>query len=347
MECPGDPVGRPGDACRSSRKDSMTITIEEYDSYDDVEDLWRDLNRRYKGGELAVDIDIHRELWERFHAPAGAALRIIVASENGRCVGIVPLTRLPHTDLHGGWVLGEDAIIAREYFCPPDRIHDLVRLLPPHGCTDLSCFYTPARRERFVPRPGCVVDLLGSEDEYMASLKPRQQAEILKTREMNRDVEVVVAGGVLEPEVAALRDRYIDFWMKKVAHRGPSDPEESREKILVDFALLGRAEALSKLVALYLYLGGRLVAANFSIRRESDRLDDYMCLRDTDDAFAKRRLGIFAIIENMSHVRRLGVRYYDLSDFRAPYKDIFINKEDFFYWCPDERAWASSKREGR
>ena len=307
------------------------IEIDALDSYDAVYPLWQGLSRRYKGGELALDWKIHDHIWTRFHAEKGAKLKIVVASEAGECVGILPFAKWPREE--EDWTFGEDAIISREYFCPPSRIHALIPHLPPHASTDLSCFYQPENVSAFLPRPGCVADLKASEEEYLLSLGPKRRAEYLKTLKMNEDVEVVVERSVREDIVAELRARYIEFWMLKNQRNAKSDAADSGEKIAMDFALFRRAAEIGKLVALHFFLGGKLVAANFAVLRERDRVDDYLCLRDTDRTYAKRRLGILAIIRNMQVCRTLGVRYYDLSDFRAGYKDVFINTE-LCYWLP-------------
>ena len=306
------------------------IEVDALDSYDAVYPLWQGLNQRYKGGELALDWKIHDHIWTQFHAERGATLKIVVASEAGECMGIFPFAKLPQEG--GAWTFGEDAIISREYFCPPGRIHSLIPHLPPHASTDLSCFYRPENASAFFPQPGCVVDLKPSEEEYLLSVGPKRRADYLKTLKMNEDVEVVVERTLREDVVANLRERYIDFWIMRNLRNAKSDAD-SRIKIAMDFALFRRAAEIGKLVALHFFLGGKLVAANFAVLRERDRVDDYLCLRDTDRVYAKRRLGILAIIRNMQVCRALGVRYYDLSDFRAGYKDAFINT-DLCYWLP-------------
>lgn len=312
------------------------IEIDRYDSYDAVQKLWQRLNDSYKGGEVALDWELHQELWHRFHAEDGDLLNILVASEAGSCIGIFPFTRAMHHGDSGReseWVLGEDTLIAREYFCPPERIGAMMSYLPPHSATDLSCFYLPEDLDPFVSRRGCIVDLMTSESEYLLSLLPRCRADYLKTERLNEDVEVVSDTAVRENVVGELREQYIEYWMAKNEHRGKREADDSRKKILRDFVLFHQAEKLGKLVVLYFYAQGRLVAANFAVRREADRVDDYLCLRRTDKALLRRRLGVFAIIKNMQHCRSLGVRYYDLSDFQAAYKESFVNTA-YHYWTP-------------
>ena len=313
------------------------IEIDEYNNYDDVYQIWQDLNRQYKGGELALDWQLHRELWERFHYEAGSGLKIIVASEAGSCVGILPFSKSPPESSDAPpeyeWVYGEEGLISREYFCSPEIIDAIVPYLPPHSCTDLSCFYRPRNVTRFTPHPGCIVDLKTTESAYLSSIKPGDRKHYLKTEQMNSDMEVVVDNAVREDIVGALREQYIEFWMTKVADRAKGDAEDSKLKILKDFALFSEAERLGKLIVLHFFLNGRLVAANFAVRRENDRVDDYLCLRDTDKSLLKRRLGVYAIIKNMQYCRSIGIRYYDLSDFRAAYKQAFLNTA-FQYWMP-------------
>jgi len=78
-------------------------------------------------------------------------------------------------------------------------------------------------------------------------------------------------------------------------------------------------------------LEGKLVTANFSIQREQDRVDDYLCLRNSQDHLSSRGLGIFAILKNMEHTRQMGIKYYDLSSCMNDYKRKFVNMETFFY----------------
>ncbi len=312
------------------------IEIDRYDSYDAIHQIWRDMNHRYKGGEMALDWELHHELWYRFHAEDGDLLNILVASESGSCIGIFPFSRAEiqgSADTESEWVLGEDTLISREYFCPPERIGEIVSCLPPHSATDLSCFYRPGDLDRFVSRRGCIVNLMPSESEYLLSIQPKHRADYLKTERMNADIEVLADNAVREHVVGELREQYIEYWMTKNEHRGKREADDSRKKILRDFVLFHQAEKLGKLVVLYFYVKGRLVAANFAVRRETDRVDDYLCLRSTDKAYLKRRLGVYAIIRNMQHCRSLGVRYYDLSDFHAAYKESFVNTA-YHYWTP-------------
>ena len=319
------------------------IEIDEFDSYEDVHLLWRELNQNYKGGELALDWQLHDELWRRFHSNVGDRLRIIVASEAGRCVGILPFSRVASAGPENNeseWVYGEEAVIAREYFCYPEHIGLITPMLEPHSCTDLSCFYRPKNLEGFVQRPGCIVDLKETESDYLKSISPKRRSDYLKTEQLNVDIEVVVDNAVRENIVGALREQYIDYWMTKVERRAKGEAEDSRLKILRDFVLFARAEKLGKLVVLYFYLGSRLIAVNFAVRREHDRIDDYLCLRDTERSISKRRIGIFAIIKNMQHSRDLGIRYYDLSDFQAAYKNDFINTS-YHYLTPTPKMPTS------
>ena len=89
--------------------------------------------------------------------------------------------------------------------------------------------------------------------------------------------------------------------------------------------LMERAAQLGRLLAQYLTLDGALVAANFSVRRDRDRLDDYLCLRSEDPALGTRALGILAVVRNMARCRQEGIRYYDMSACSGDYKRRFAN----------------------
>ena len=152
-------------------------------------------------------------------------------------------------------------------------------------------------------------------------------------------------------EIAPLLEKYLDYWRTKV-DGAPARVAYSRDKVATDLALMERAAALGKLVALYLSLGDRLVAANFSVLRGRDRVDDYICLRDAGPELAPRGLGIYAVLRNMEACRARGVRHYDLSAWITDYKRKFLNAESFFYaWgagAPYEAAegsWAITRSE--
>ncbi|MEW6745659.1 MAG: GNAT family N-acetyltransferase [Planctomycetota bacterium] len=311
------------------------VEVDCTDSYGDVRLLWKELNRTYKGGDLVLDWEAHARTWTQFHQPRGSQLKILVAHDRGECVAIIPFARPPATpEFDEGWILGEDSLVAREYFCPPERLHELVPHLPPHSSTDLSCFYRPQRQEFFVPHPGCIVDLGGSAEAYFALLPKRRRHEYTRSLKINSDIQVRVDSTLREEALSHLRAGYIDYWRRKFLAAGKTPIEPAAEKLAKDFVLLRRAEELGKLIALYFYLAKQLVAANFSVRRETDRVDDYLCLRDTDPSLARRGLGIFAILENMRVCRELGIRYYDMSDFPGDYKSGFANEGSFQYWVP-------------
>ncbi|MFH2041106.1 MAG: hypothetical protein ABIJ35_01150, partial [Acidobacteriota bacterium] len=86
------------------------------------------------------------------------------------------------------------------------------------------------------------------------------------------------------------------------------------------------------LISHYFYEGDCLIAANFAVRRENDRVDDYLCLRDCGEKQAWRGLGIYAILFNMEFSRSLGIRWYDLSACVREYKRKFINMESSFIY---------------
>ncbi len=303
--------------------------------FEDAAGLWAELNSTYKTGELTVDLEAHVLLWDRYHGPRGYELDLAVALEGDRCVGIVPLVR-SDVDPFGTpyWSFSDDFVIAREYFCRPADAAALVRALPPHLADDLSCFYEPADTGPFVADPGRVIDLHADREAYLATIGHGARRNLRHVLRINEDVEAEHDDRVHWDELGELIELRLLYWKGK---RGGCDAGYARycaDKTLGDLALMDRAAAMGKLVALYLRLGGRLVAANFSVRREADRVDDYLCLRDDRPPLDRRALGILAIALNMERCRDLGIRHYDLSACSAPYKDRLVNRESRFYRPP-------------
>ena len=149
---------------------------------------------------------------------------------------------------------------------------------------------------------------------------------------MNSDVKVISDDRLHEDKIRPLLECYLNYWRQKNGSASEDYNRYSRDKILIDLLLMRRAEELGKLIAMYFYLDEELVAANFSVKREQDRVDDYMCLRNGREHLASRGLGIFAILKNIEHCRELGTRYYDLSSCLRDYKRKFVNMETFFYF---------------
>lgn len=315
-------------------------------SFELVAPYWEELSRTYKGGELVLDLAAHALIWERFHAPRDHELLFVVALQGRRCVGIFPLHRSsadPFCTSH--WSLSDDVFIAREYFCPPAVLPLVADLLPPHAAEDMSCFYTPAAPDRFVRSPGGVVDLGASEEAYLAGLRHGPRQHLRRTLRANADLRVDNDIRVRSDELADLWRVHLDRWGNKRDGLDPAYSAYCRDKSQADLALMGRAAEMGRLLALYLYLGDELVAANFSVRREHDRVDDYLCVRNGAEHLAHRGLGIFAILQNMELCRQLGVRFYDLSSCRAPYKQKFDNMRSEYYsltypGIPTERGQA-------
>lgn len=303
-----------------------------FSRWPDVRPYWEELNRTYKGGELALDFRAHEIIWERFLGPRGYELQIHVVLEGERCVGIFPMSR-SEVDPFGTtlWSLSDDFIIAREYFCPEDRIHEAIDLLPPHFSDDMSCFYRPADTTGFQQGAGGVVDLKESREAYLGSLKGSARRDLSQTIRRNADLRVETSARMKSEEMAPLLEVYLRNRMRKCGETGPGYAEYSRDKILCDLALMQRAEEMSRLVALYFRMGDELVAANFSVRRETDRVDDYLCIRTDEAVHTKRGLGIFAILANMDVCRAMGVRFYDMSASGATYKTKFANVGGTFY----------------
>ncbi len=307
----------------------MAITTRELETWDEAAPYWRELERGYRGGELTFDLEAHRIVWEGFYRARGALLRIFVAEEDDRCVGVFPFLHTSE-DAEGSWTFTDDFIIGREYFCPPQRIHEVLPLLPPHLADDLSCFYVPTVASGFVRVPGAVVDLRESREAYLGTLSKKPRQQLRRAWEDNADLRVDEDARVRREEIGPLVEKYLRYWKAKV-DGAPERVAYSRDKVATDLALMERAAALGKLVALYFYLDGALVAANFAALRGGDRVDDYLCLRDAADELAGRGLGIYAVLRNMEACRARGVRHYDLSAWITDYKRKFLNAEAFFY----------------
>ena len=228
--------------------------------------------------------------------------------------------------------LSDDFIIAREYFCLPERLTQILGLLPPHYCDDLSCFYQPPHLEVFASAPGGVVDLKESEGEYLQSLKKKSRHTLRHTLAVNADLRVESDTRMRWDDIQEILKHQLDYWVQKNGIISSTYAEYSRDKITTDLILMERAEEMGRLIAHYYYDGGTLLAANFAVRREEDRVDDYLCLRDCRDAQGWRGLGIFAILTNMNFCRSQGIRWYDLSACVKDYKRKFMNQESRYYF---------------
>jgi hypothetical protein len=301
-------------------------------SYDDARSFWMELCWTYKNGELALDWTANKLIWDHFYKNRDFQLNIIVGIQDGSCIGIFPLLFGDH-DMNGisYWSFNDDFIISKEYFCPPEEIHRFREHLPPHICDDLSCFYAPEKTHHFYRTVRGLVDMKSSQEEYFQSLRKKYRHDMRRTWKMNADVEVFADNRYHADKINSLLECYLDYWRQKNGAVSEEYVRYSRDKILTDLLLMRRAEKLGKLIALYFYLEGELVAANFSIRREQDRVDDYLCLRSSQGHLLSRGLGIFAILKNMECCRQLGIKYYDLSLCMNDYKRKFVNMETFFY----------------
>lgn len=308
------------------------MEILSFNSYEDVRPFWMELSQTYKNGELALDWTANKLIWDHFYKNRKFRLNIIVGIQDGCCIGIFPLLFGDH-DMNRNfyWSFNDDFIISKEYYCPPEDVHRFLEHLPPHLSDDLSCFYAPEQTNYFYRSARGLVDMKPSQEEYFQSLKKKYRHDMRRTWKLNADVEVMADNRVHDDKIVALLENYLDYWRQKNGTVSEEYVRYSRDKILTDLLLMCRAEKLGKLIALYFYLGGELVAANFSIRREQDRVDDYLCLRNSQDHLSPRGLGIFAILKNMEHCRQMGLKYYDLSSCMNDYKRKFVNMETFFY----------------
>lgn len=317
------------------RNEAQEFFVCEFQTFEDIRSHWLELNRSYKANELALDWEANKLIWDSFYKKRKAGLKFTAGFQKGRCVGIFPLFWIEKDPTEPpGWYLSDDFIISREYFCYPDKIHLFADHLSPHSSDDLSCFYTPLVSDRFSLAPGGVVELKQSQDEYLQSLKKKSRHTFRRTLDMNSDLTVQVDCQIRWREIRTVLKSQIDNWMKKAESVSVDYFFYSRDKIRTDLLLMSRAQAMGKLIALYFYCGRNLIAANFAVRRENDRIDDYICLRDCREEYARRGLGIFAILKNMEVCRNLGIRYYDLSACLKDYKRKFINVDSFFYFLP-------------
>ncbi len=308
------------------------MKILNFDTYDDARTFWMELSQTYKNGELALDWTANKLIWDSFYKNRKFQLNIIAGIQDGCCIGIFPLLFGDH-DMNGipYWSFNDDFIISKEYYCPPEEIHRFLENLPPHLSDDLSCFYAPRQAHYFSRAARGLVDMKLSQEEYFQSLKKKYRHDMRRTWRINADVDVCVDNRLYEFKIAPLLESYLDYWQQKNGAVSEEYVRYSRDKILTDLLLMRRAEELEKLIALYFYLDGELVAANFSVHREQDRVDDYLCLRNSAAPLSSRGLGIFAILKNMEHCRQMGIKYYDLSSCMNGYKRKFVNMETFFY----------------
>ncbi len=305
----------------------------QFDHYEDVIPFWLELNQTYKSDELTFDWTAHKLIWDNFHKPRRYHLRIIAAMEGNKCTGVFPFTR-SDSDPFGTtrWSLSDDLIIGREFFCPPEKIRQNIQFLPPHFSDDLSCFYVPIDKTPFSLGIGGVIDIKENQETYFQSLKKKSRHNLKHTLQINSDIRVEIDNRVHWEEIKEILRIQLNYWLTKNGTIDRSYYRYSRDKTYCTLMLMDRASEMGKLTALYFYLNKRLVAANFSVRREDNRMDDYLCLRDCREEQNWRGLGIFAILKNMEVARSLGIRYIDLSSCISDYKKKFINMESSYYY---------------
>jgi hypothetical protein len=320
----------------------MNILI--FHHYDQVKLFWDELNHSYKDGELTFDWETHKIIWENFYKPRQASLMILVGLHKKKCVGIFPFIS-EKEDYPPQWSISEDFIIGREYFCPPDKIHLFRNLLPDHWVDDMSCFYTPKYPQFFKRAPGGLVDIKTSSEAYLASLKKKSRHTLRRVEQINSDIRVRVDNRFDRAEISGVLQSQLEHWKKRSRDQG-GDETYSPDKIHTDLKIMERAQAMNKLIAITLYLDGKVVAANFSVRRGKDRVDDYICLRNCEEEFALRSLGFHAILKNMEACRKLNIHQYDFSSCSAEYKRRFINTSSFYYYLPSKSSAVQATENG-
>jgi hypothetical protein len=173
---------------------------------------------------------------------------------------------------------------------------------------------------------------MDSEEAYFQSLRKKARHALKRTLTLNADLKTESDTHVRHEEIQSVLKHQLDYWIQKNSVISSAYVEYSRRKVMTDLILMDRAAEMGKLIAHYYYDGETLVAANFSVRRENDRVDDYLCLRDCREHQGWRGLGIFAILTNMNFCRRNGIRWYDLSACVKDYKKKFMNRESYFYF---------------
>lgn len=304
----------------------LPIEVFEFSSLDAARPWWDELARSYKSGELTLDWEAHKIIAEDFLEPRGYRQRIFVFVAAGRCVGVVPLNR-SDSDPMGTRCesFSDDFIIAREYFVRPDCFAQVLSLLPPHYSDDLSAFYRPGDATGMETAPAGVIDLMASEDAYFAGLRKHARYDLRATLRRNEDVRSEFSTEVLRDAIAPLLEDQLGRWAERCGGQETEYFTYTRQKILCDLRLMERAAQMGRLLAQYLSVGGDLVAANFAVRRDVERLDDYLCLRSADPDLSSRGLGILAVVRNMARCRSEGIRYYDMSSCSGDYKRRFAN----------------------
>ena len=312
---------RPDHAAAQAR-----IEVFEFPSLEAARPWWMELARTYKGGELTLDWEAHRIISEHFLVPRGYVQRVLVFVEKGRCIGVVPLSRTD-TDPMGTRCdsFSDDFIIAREYFIRPDRFRAVLPLLPPHFSDDLSAFYRPDDTTGLEASPAGVIDLMDTEEVYLGSLRKHARHDLRSTLRRNEDLRSEFDGVVRRDAIAPILEAHLRRWAVRCGGSSTEYFAYTAQKIACDMLLMERAAEMGRLLAQYITLEGTLVAANFSVRREADRLDDYLCLRSDDPTLDGRALGILAIVRNFAECRREGIRYYDMSACSGDYKRRFGN----------------------
>ncbi|MBN1273360.1 MAG: hypothetical protein JXB26_13920 [Candidatus Aminicenantes bacterium] len=177
-----------------------------------------------------------------------------------------------------------------------------------------------------------MIDLKENQDEYFQSLRKKSRHNLKRTLQINNDIRVERDHRVRWEEIKKILKIQLDYWLTKNGSTDKSYYRYSRDKISSTLILMDRASEMGKLIALYFYQDKKLIAANFSVRRENNRVDDYLCLRDCREEQNWRGLGILAILKNMEICRSLGIRYYDLSSCISEYKKKFLNMESSYFY---------------
>jgi len=298
-----------------------------FTSFEDARAAWEQLNDSYKGGELCLDWETHRLIWEDFYGPRGYDLAIHAGFRGQECRWCVPLVRTVR-DPYGApsWSFSDEVLIGREYLCRPEELEEMARAVPPHLSDDLSCFHgPPGAPGGWETLPGSVVDLREDTETYLATLSRSSRKDLRQALRRNADLEVLAGTVFPSAAVEALLPGHLATWARRAGGEETPYFDYCRQKTRCDLRVLRRAAELGRLVSLELRLGGMPVAVNLAVRREGDRVDDYLCVRDGRPELLPRGLGLFAILANMETCRGLGIRWYDLSAGITSYKARFLN----------------------
>lgn len=312
-------------------------------TYEEAEPLWRHLQKSPRYDELVYDYEVHQRLWERYHSKYSSELRILAGFEGGACRGVIPFFRMDN----GKWIFSEDCLIGRDYLCAPSRLRYFIPHFPPHFAEELKPASGKIMGRGFSTVPVARIEGFAGMAEYLGRMCKKDRYNLRRVLRQNQDLRIKVDSRIATEEIGPLTAQYLEYWTTK---NRPVDDPWDRPLIRhgIDMIILKRAEELGKLLALYFYEKDRLVAANFSVLRGKNEVDDYLCLRDMSEEMLPRSLGSYAILRNLEVASSRGVRSYDLSlgtmhcksRFLAEFKDCYCYESPPDKWQTPEPCYS-------